>query len=203
MGRLKKYKIGRRLGAEVFDKCQTQKFALSEARHDKQQKRGSKRKNISNYGKQLLEKQKVRMMYGVSEKQFVRYVSEVVAGRVQNKAMKLCESLESRLDNVIYRLGIATTRQQARQLVSHGHILVNGRRTKVPSYSVKQGDVVSLREGSKEKVIFQDLEKRLQNISIPAWLTFDMTSKEGKVIGLLAEPDAALNFQSVLEFYTR
>lgn len=197
-----KYKIGRRLGAGVFEKCQTQKFALSEARHAKT--RGRKRpRALSDYGLQLLEKQKIRYSYGLTEKQFVNYVKDAIKTKGVNAADKLYESLESRLDNTVYRLGIADTRSMARQMVSHGHLTVNGRRVTIPSYKVKVGDIVSAREGSRKSVLFSNLSKKLKDYNFPGWLTFDVNKIEAVVQGKPKNDQTFLDFNTVLEFYSR
>src|SRR5690348_2193115 len=123
-----KYKICKRLGASVFEKCQTQKFQLAEARAPRKT-RG--RRGGSDFGTQLLEKQKARFTYGLSESQFSRYVHEAMEKKGKDSVIGLLTRLESRLDNVIYRAGFVKTRRAARQMVSHGHVLVNGRRVNV------------------------------------------------------------------------
>jgi len=196
------FTIGKRLGASVFEKCQTQKFMLSEARSKK--RRRSRPKQLSDFGKQLLEKQKVRYMYGITEKQLSKYVKVATQSRSESKD-KIVQELETRLDNVIYRLGLAHTRRFARQMVSHGHILVNGLRVTVPSYKIGLKDCISVRQNSREKVIFIDLEDRLKNNLMPAWLSFDTKVLEGKMITNpeLSSADASLNLDLVLEFYSR
>ena len=198
-----KYKICKRLGSGVFEKCQTQKFQLSEARHGKKEKKG--RRNVSDYGKQLLEKQKVRYTYGLSESQLVRYVREATELHGNNTAGELMRRLEARLDNVIYRSGLAATRAMARQVVSHGHIVVNGRRLTVPSYEAKEGDVITVREGSRVRTPFTSAAERLAEHQTPAWLVFDPKKLEGK---LLAQPSVeptqlAFDLGVVLEYYSR
>src|SRR6185312_9992594 len=118
-----KYKIAKRLGASVFEKTQGQKFAIAQERTARNKPRG---RGATEYGKQLLEKQKVRITYGISERQFGNYVAEAMATHGANPAELLHRLLELRLDNVIYRLGLAPTRRAARQMVSHGHITVDG-----------------------------------------------------------------------------
>ncbi|MEX0652327.1 MAG: 30S ribosomal protein S4 [Candidatus Paceibacterota bacterium] len=198
-----RYKIGKRLGASVFEKCQTQKFVLSEARSKK--RRTSRRPNqMSDYGKQLLEKQKVRFTYGITEKQLSKYVKNATESSAESKNM-IFEGLETRLDNITYRLGLATTRRFARQMVSHGHIMVNGKRVTVPSYKVGMKDVVSVRENSKEKGLFVGFEERFKEHSVPTWLSFDAKKQEGKMSTLpeLTVADASLDLDLVLEFYSR
>ncbi len=200
--KLKKYKIGRRLGASVFDKCQTQKFALSE------QKRGSgrpkRRKQISDYGFQLLEKQKVRFTYGLKEKQLVNYMKEVMSKKGVNVYDELYKKLESRLDNVVYRFGLAETRAKARQMVSHGHIVVNGKKLNIPSYSVNLGETVGIRAQSQGKALFENLEEKIKNSNIPTWLSFDIKKKQGKVVGVPKMMDGKeFNLRQVFEYYSR
>jgi len=198
-----RYKLGKRLGASVFEKCQTQKFQLSEARSKK--RRTSRRpRQLSDFGKQLLEKQKVRYTYGITEKQLSKYVKEATESSAESKN-KIFQELETRLDNITYRLGLATTRRFARQMVSHGHITVNGRRVTVPSYKIGMKDVISVRPNSKEKGLFIDLEKRLKDHSVPKWLSFDEKKLEGKMLSLpeLTVADSSLDLDLVLEFYSR
>jgi small subunit ribosomal protein S4 len=195
----KKFKICRRLGAQVYEKCQSQKFVVSTA---KKVKKG-KTKTLSDYGTQLIDKQRVRVSYGITEKQFRNYVMQ--AGKVKGGKPNehLFESLETRLDNVIYRLGLGNTRQFARQMVSHGHFMVNGHKVTVPSYRVRVGDVITVREGSRGKGMFKDIEVRLKNYSAPNWLSFDISKIEAKVVALPKEIDSFLNLSAVLEFYSR
>ena len=198
-----KYKIARRLGPLVFEKTQTQKFQLSEARHAR--KKSDKRpKQLSDFGLQLIEKQRVRFSYGITERQLSNYVIKASEMKGGNTGEKLYGMLESRLDNVVYRLGIAHTRRLARQMVSHGHFVVNGKRTTVPSYAVSQGDVVTVREGSKKSVLFTELAKKLENYSTPKWLRFDVAKLEAKIDGQPAlEAGGAFNLNTVLEYYSR
>ena len=198
-----KYKIARRLGPAVFEKTQTQKFQLSEARHAR--KKSDKRpKALSDFGIQLVEKQRVRFSYGITERQLSNYVIKATEMKGVNTGEKLYGMLESRLDNVVYRLGIAHTRRLARQMVSHGHFVVNGKRTTVPSYAVRIGDVVTVREGSKKSVLFTELAKKLQNYATPTWLRFDIEKLEAKIDGApVLETGGAFNLNTVLEYYSR
>lgn len=199
-----KYKICRRLGSHVYEKCQTQKFQLSEARKGRTM-RGGRRRNVSEYGEQLLEKQRVRFTYGLKEKQFARYVKDATQTSSGVPVEELYQSLERRLDNVIYRLGLAPSRAYARQLVSHGHIAVNGRRLNIPSYSVKVGDVLSLKESTKKKNIFELLNERVKEFKQPSWLSFDAKKFEAKVSSLPKADAHELGFDlsSVIQFYSR
>ncbi len=195
-----KYKIARRLGAAVFDKTQTQKFALVET---KAVKKGARRKQLSEYGQQLIEKQRIRYTYNITEKQFSNYVKEAIATKGVSSADMLQEFLEVRLDNVVYRMGLAPTRQASRQMVSHGHFLVNGRKATVPSYRLKPADKISVREGSKSSVMFADLNKKMDKFIFPVWLSFDPAKMEGVVKQKPTKEGALLDFARVLEFYSR
>lgn len=197
-----KYKIAKRLGAPIFEKTQTQKFALSEARSARTKtRRGGM---MSDYKKQLLEKQKMRFSYGISEKQLSRYVSEAFL-KGHQPIGELIARLESRLDNIVYRLGLAKTRRLARQLVSHGHICLNGRRLNIPSHRVKIGDVVSVREQSKQSPLFVVLDESLAALTPPHWLTLNAKALSGeKKAEPTYEPSETLfDPQQVLEYYSR
>lgn len=198
-----KYKLARRLGPAVFEKTQTQKFQLSEARHAK--KKSDKRpKQLSDFGLQLIEKQRVRFSYGIIERQLSNYVQKALEMKGGNPSERLFGLLETRLDNVVYRLGLAHTRRLARQMVSHGHFLVNGKRTTVPSFCVKPGDIVTVREGSRKSVMFADLAKKQQNYSVPKWLRLDVESIKAEVVSAPAlETGGAFNLTTVFEYYSR
>ena len=198
-----KYKIAKRLGAPIFEKTQTQKFVVSEARGAMRRKRG-RRPNMSDYKKQLLEKQKMRFTYGITEKQLSRYVKEALA-KSRKPIRHLMGRLESRLDNVVSRLGIAKTRRLARQIVSHGHILVNSRRLNIPSHKVKIGDKISVREQSKPSILFSNLSEELQTHVPPNWLKMNPKQLTGEK---KAEPtyepaETLFDPQQVLEYYSR
>lgn len=197
-----KFKIAKRLGAPIFEKTQTQKFALAEARQSKP--RGRRPGAMSDYKRQLIEKQKMRFSYGISEKQLRRYVDEAVRESAQ-PIQYLIARLESRLDNVVYRLGLAKTRQMARQMVSHGHVVVNGKRFTIPSHKVMKGDVIQVREGSRSSVLFENLAERHESAAVPNWLSFDAKKLEGTVTAEPAyEPSETLfDPEQVLEYYSR
>ncbi|MDD3662608.1 MAG: 30S ribosomal protein S4 [Candidatus Pacebacteria bacterium] len=202
MKAVQKYKICRRLGSGVFEKCQTPKFVLSETRHAKNSKKG-RPKALSGYALQFIEKQKARFMYGLSEKQFSNYVKEATARKGEQVNEYLFELLESRLDNVVYRLGLAHTRRLSRQMVSHGHITVNGKKTTIPSLRVKKGDIIAVRPGSSKSVLFADMAKKMEEYTIPNWLTFKADTLEGSVQGKPKDTEGYLDFNTVLEFYSR
>ncbi len=197
----KKYKLCRRLGAGIYEKCQTAKFAKSEPVAKKNKKPARR----SDYGNQLIEKQKVRFMYGVREKQFSNYVTYATEHAKKGLAPSelLFRKLEERLDNAVYRLGFAHTRALARQMVSHGHFTVNGKKLTIPSYAIKAGDVIAIREGSKSTTLFKDIAVKLKNIKKPDWFTWDEAATTAKVSGDPKNPDPFLNFQAVIEFYSR
>ncbi len=200
-----KYKICRRLGGGIFDKCQTQQFTLSEARHTKSRgKKGSKA--LSDYGKQLLEKQKVRLAYGVPERQLRRYVAEAHKKSAGNDpAEAFMRQLETRLDNVIYRAGLANSRPLARQMVSHGHVVVNGRKMTVPSYHVKEGDTFGIRNESKQKPLVQNRKQAIADVRAPAWMTFDVAVFEGNIKTMPQKHavESVADLGAVLEYYSR
>lgn len=193
-----KFKICRRLGAQVFDKCQTPKFVMAEPKRGKRGGRGG-----TDYAVQLLEKQKIRYSYGVMEKQFYNYVKKAIESKKETPAEKLYRSLEGRLDNVVYRLGLAHTRPLARQMVSHGHFTVNGKKITIPSYAVSIGDVVAIREGSRSSALFSNLETKLKNYKTPDWISFDLSKSAGEIKAIPKSPDTFLDFNAVLEFYSR
>ena len=199
-----KYKIAKRLGASVFEKTQTQKFAIAEERAARNKK--GRRGNQTEFGKQLLEKQKVRMTYGLSEKQFSNYVATATSTHGAPPAETLHRLLEMRLDNIVYRLGLAPTRRAARQMVSHGHITVNGVKTTIPSRAMRVGDRIAVREGSKGAVLFENFaEKFNERPTLSSWLSWDAKKMEGGMQEVPTEEAAspAGDLIAVLSFYSR
>jgi len=199
-----KFKIAKRLGAAIFEKTQSQKFALSEAR-SAANKKNSRGRGGSDYGRQLLEKQRVRFTYGISERQLSNYAE--AAYTQPDPSTSLHRALEMRADSAAYRAGLLPTRRAARQAVSHGHITINGKRTTVPSYRVRKGDVIGIREGSRTSPLFAGLlENKAENTrSVPAWLTVDLSLLTAEVVG---EPtyntvETGLDYPTVFEFYSR
>jgi len=199
-----KYKIAKRLGP-IFEKTQTQKFAVAQERSAANKKRGRGGRGGSEYGKQLLEKQKVRLTYGLSERQFSNYVKEGMTTKGATPIDTLHRLLETRLDNVVYRLGLAPTRRAARQMVSHGHITVDGRKTTVPSRRVFVGDVIGVRGGSKDAAYFTDFATKFAERTMPSWVTFDPKTMEGGLKELPTAESAAPagDLIMVLSFYSR
>ena len=164
---------------------------------------GNRRKKVSEYGAQLKEKQKVKFVYGVQEKQFHRYYLKAtnMKGVTGDNMLRL---LELRLDNVVYRLGLAKTRRMARQIVGHRHIRVNGQKVDIPSYSVKVGDVITLRPRSAEMDMFKTLREGT-TVLTPKWLAFDAPNLTGNVNALPAREDIDMQIQEnmIVEYYSR
>ena len=164
---------------------------------------GNRRRKVSEYGTQLREKQKVKFVYGVLEKQFHRYYMKA-ANMKGITGANLLQLLERRLDNVVYRLGLAKTRRMARQIVVHGHILVNGKKVDIPSALVKVGDVITLRERSRESEMFKSLREGTGAVT-PKWLAFDAPTLTGTVNALPAREDIDYPVQEhlIVELYSR
>ena len=196
-----KYKIARRLGAPIFEKTQTPKYALSLARKERSEKGRGKPK--SELGKELIEKQKTRFTYGLSEKQFRTYVEKAL--HAPDPVQKLFIILESRLDNVLFRGGLAKTRAQARQAAGHGHTTVNGKRVTVPSILLSKGDKVGLRASSSGSPLFGEAGERMKALTTPAWLKVDPDTKTLSVEGqpVYISQEHVFDLGSVIEFYNR
>lgn len=198
-----KYKIARRLNAPVFEKTQTQKFALSQANKTKKTSRGPRQKSA--FGEQLTEKQKARYTYLLTEKTFSNYVKKAMASKGQT-VPTLMGLLEGRLDNVVYRIGVATTRSGARQMVSHGHITVDGKKVTIPSYQVSLGEVISIRESSLKKPLFTGVSEKLTAVTPPNWIKVDPAKNQATITGapsLAGKTDTIFDMNAVIEFYSR
>jgi small subunit ribosomal protein S4 len=204
MKTVSKYKLAKRLGPSIFEKTQSQKFALAAERAAKN-KKGGRGRGASEYGKQLLEKQKVRVTYGLSERQFGNYVEEAMHAKGKSPVAALHEALELRLDNVVYRIGLAPTRRAARQMVSHGHITVDGVKSTIPSRRVYPGDVIAVREGSKSAGLFTTFADKAAERPFPSWISFDLKAMKGTVnVAPTAESaDPAGDLVTVVSFYSR
>lgn len=205
-----KCKICRRLGVKLFlkgDKCLSSKCPMIKKPYPPGQKRKRRRASISEYGKELREKQKLKNWYNLSEKQFRNYVKEVLTkrGKIEDTAALLVKKLEYRFDNVIFRLGFALSRVQARQFVSHGHFLINGKPVKIPSFQLKKGDKINILSSSQKKAIFRDLAVRLKKYNFPSWLEFNLKTLEGKVIKepTLEEVAPPVEISAIFEYYSR
>jgi small subunit ribosomal protein S4 len=197
-----KYKIARRLKAPIFEKTQTQKYAL---RDERKNKKKSFNKPRTDFGIQLNEKQKARMFYCVTEKQFAKYVTGALAKKTSSPAANLLKSLEHRLDNVVWRAGILPTHLSARQAVAHGHFLVNGKKVYVPSFSVKEGDVITVREGSKGSKMFAEMENKIVETKSPDWISWNSKAKELSIkdSSFTEKTDLLFDLGQVIEYYQR
>jgi len=195
-----KYRIAKRLGAGIFDQTQTQKFALSEANSNKKRPRGQ-----SDYGRQLLEKQRIRYTYGLSERQLANYAKEAYLAK--DPSATLHKMLEMRADMVLYRTGFASTRRAARQAVSHGHIMINGVRVKTPSMQLKKGDKLAVREGARKSPLYAALAEKnpAESRAIPGWLSVDVNLLTAEVKGepQYSSAEVGLDYPTLFEFYSR
>jgi len=204
-----KCKICRRRGEKLFlkgERCYSPKCAVIRKPYppgvhgNKKRRRGG-----SEFSMQLGEKQKVRFLYGVSERQFRNYVERALGGHSGDVVQKLVESLELRLDNVVFRLGLAVSRSIARQLISHGHITVDNKRVFVPSYRVHNGQKIGVFVGSESKGAFQNLDITLKKHTPPSWLSLVPETREGRVESLPKVEDVVriYNIKSIIEYYSR
>lgn len=196
----------RREGIKLFlkgDRCYTDKCAVEKRPYPPGQA-GKKRPRDSEYRVQLREKQKTKRIYGLLEKQFRGYYT--IASRQQGiTGENLLRLLESRLDNVVYRLGFAKSRDEARQIVRHGHIAVNGRRVNIPSYRVRPGEVISIAEKSKNLLVVKTALISSEKIEVPGWLEVDIEKLQGKVLSLPTREmiDAPVREQLIVELYSK
>ena len=206
-------KLCRREGEKLYlkgercftPKCSFEKRSYAPGQHGRSGSRGGNRSGReSDYLRQLRAKQRARRVYGVLERQFRRYY-EVALQRRGLTGLNLLQILESRLDNVVYRLGYASSRAQARLMVTHGHFTVNDRRTDVPSMLLREGDVVSVREGSQKLEYFKGLGEQADARTTPSWLSRDTKQLSGNIQRLpeRAEIDGSLNEQLIVEYYSR
>jgi small subunit ribosomal protein S4 len=204
-----KCKLCRREGEKLYlkgDRCYSPKCAFERRAYapGAHGRRRSFRRKSSDYGLQLREKQKVRRIYGVLERQFRRYYSDAVKQKGLPGA-NLLEMLERRLDNVVFRLGFATSRDQARQLVLHGHFEVNGKRARTPSMLLDANDLVVVREHSRKNEYFKDISKALEHVTTPDWLSLDAANLQGRVLSLpkREQLDIPVQEQLIVEYYSR
>lgn len=203
-------KLCRREGQKLFlkgERCMSTKCAMERrpyppGQHGRETQ--FRRGRASDYSRQLREKQKVRRIYGVLEKQFRRYYKEAVR-RKGLTGENLLVLLESRLDNVVYRLGFADSRPQARQLVQHGHFWLNGRSTNIPSRLVKPGDLISVRQQSRQKTYFKERSQIMEERGVPGWLSLDLRNMSGRILNLPSreEMDLPVNELLIVEYYRR
>ncbi len=198
-------RLCRREGQKLYlkgDKCFTDKCPITRRNYAPGQ-HGQGRKKISNYGIQLREKQKVRRYYGISENQMRKYfdIADKTAGITGENLLKI---LESRLDNVVYRLGLAASRAEARQLVTHGHFRVNGKKVDIPSFFTSVGDTIEVKEGSKSSPRFKELQEGFQGNVVP-WLQMDIENMLGKMVSKPSREDIDLPIQEhlIVELYSK
>jgi len=202
-------KLCRREGEKLFlkgercfsPKCAFERRSYAPGVHGRQ---AQFRRKESDYALQLRAKQKARRVYGIYERQFRRYFRDAQRQKGLT-GVNLLTMLESRLDNVVYRLGFASSRAQARQLVQHGHFDVNGRKTNIPSYLVKAGDVIVVRDPSRSNPYFKDVSQVLDESRVPAWLSLDLSHLTGRVVDLPSRDDIDITIseQLIVEFYSR
>lgn len=201
-----KYKIARRLNAPVFEKTQSQKYVLSQAKKGATKKGGGRgRGQKSAFGEQMIEKQKARYSYLLTEKQFSNYVRKAMDSS-ESTVPTLFALLETRLDNVVFRMGLATTRSGARQMTSHGHVTVNGTRVTIPSYKVYEGDVISVREASQKKPLFTGASERMKAVTAPNWIKADSDKLQAVITGtpsMANKTDTIFDLNVVIEYYSR
>ena len=200
-------RLCRREGMKLFlkgERCYTEKCAIEKRNMPPGQHGRARKAKMVGYGVQLREKQKVKRIYGVLENQFRRYfeTAERTRGITGETLLQL---LERRLDNVVYRAGFSTSRAQARQLVRHGHFLVNGRKVDVPSYSVRQGDVVSVRQSSLENAAIAHAMEEVKGRGVPEWITIDSTKLSGTIASLPTREQINLPVQEqlIVELYSK
>lgn len=199
-------RLCRREGEKLFlkgSRCYTDKCAVEKRKYPPGQ-HGQNRGKLSDYGIQLREKQKVRRIYGVMENQFRIYFKK--ASRMKGATgQTLLQLLERRLDNVVYRMGFSTNRREARQLVKHGHFLVNGRKVDIPSYLLRPGDVVEVREASKQLQVISDSLSMAEHKGFPEWIELDMQNMKGKFVRIPSREEIQLpvHEQLIVEFYSK
>ena len=199
-------RICRRQGMKLYlkgQRCFGPKCAVERRKYPPGE-HGQGRRKVSEFGLQLSEKQKIRYTYGVLERQFRKHFEEAER-RPGMTGVNLLSILERRLDNVVYRLGFASSRKQARQLVLHGHFTLNGRKTDIPSALVREGDVVAVKPSSAANEYFSALKGEMTEKTVPRWLALDPANLNGRVTATPAreDVDALINEQLVVEFYSR
>jgi len=202
-----KCKLCRRAGEKLFlkgERCHSSKCAMVKRNYPPGVHGQKRTTRLSSYGIHLREKQKVRYMYGLTETQLRNYMKKALR-RKGNTGTILLQQLESRLDNVVFKLGFATSRAQARRIVNHGHIEVNGKKVNIPSYQVRKNDVISVREKSLKNKHFSQVLKTIEKHEAPSWLSLSKKDLKGKVLHLPADEDLKLGIETQLlvEFYAK
>jgi small subunit ribosomal protein S4 len=199
-------RLCRREGEKLFlkgERCYTNKCSISRRAYAPGQ-HGQQRKKLSEYGIQLREKQKARRFYGILESQFRKYF-EMAVNKKGITGENLLQILETRMDNAVYRLGLATSRPEARQLVTHAHFTVNGKKVNIPSYLLKVGDVIAVEDKSKSSPKIKAISEIAGGKAIPKWLEFDAENLSGKVVALPAREDIDLPIKEhlIVELYSK
>jgi small subunit ribosomal protein S4 len=199
-------RLCRREGDKLYlkgDRCNTDKCAIERRKYPPGQ-HGQRRRKLSDYALQLREKQKAKETYGVLERQFKRYfhMAERKNGVTGSNLLQL---LECRLDNVVYRLGFASNRRQSRQLVLHGHFTVNDKRVNIPSYLVRSGDMIGMKEKSRKLSVIEENISKIEHRGLPAWVEMDVSNLKGKVLNYPArdEIDVPVQEQLIVELYSK
>ncbi|CAK7040272.1 MAG: 30S ribosomal protein S4 [Eubacterium sp.] len=197
----------RREGMKLYlkgERCYSTNKCAFERRPTPPGQHGKRRTKLSEYGLQLREKQKVKRIYGVLEKQFAHYF-DLAEKQKGITGSNLLEILETRLDNVVYRLGLATSRKEARQLVQHAHFLVNGKKVNVPSYLIKEGDTIEVKAKSKKSPKFKEILEATENRAVAPWLSADLDTLSGKVIGRPTKEDIDVEIAEhlIVELYSK
>ncbi|MSU75338.1 MAG: 30S ribosomal protein S4 [Candidatus Magasanikbacteria bacterium] len=195
-----KHKLCRKYGEKLCDspKCPLTRRSYAPGVHGP----SKKRPKLSSFGKQLMEKQKVKRIYGILERQFSNYVTEA-AKKTGDTGVYLIRYLESRLDNVVYRAGLASSRRAARQLVSHGHVTVKDHKVDVPSFRVKVGEVIAINDGSKKSKLFEGMSQKLAKYEAPAWLAVDGAKLNAKVLNQPTVDRPNFDAKVIVGFYSR
>lgn len=206
----KKCKICRRIGVKLFlkgERCLSPKCPMIKRPYPPGEKRKRRTGAPSEYAKEIQEKQKLRDFYNLKEKQFRNYVKKTLAkkDKIQDTGTILIRILEARLDNVVFRMGLASSRKEARQKVSHGHFLVNGRKVNIASFQVKKGDIISLRPASLKKTAFKNVEVTLKKHQPPSWIKLNIEKIQAEIMGLptLEEVAPPAEISAIFEFYSR
>jgi len=202
-----KCKQCRRAGEKLYlkgERCNTSKCTILRRNYPPGAHGPKGNPRLTEYGSQLAEKQKARRTYRIMEKQFRRYYEEAKVADGNTEEL-MAKSLELRLDNIVYRAGFAPSRDSARQMISHGHLEVNGRRLNIPSYSMREKDVITLRKSSHEKGIAQDLKPRMEQTQVPAWIEADPTQLKITLnrFPLTEDIQTGLSMNTIVEYYSR
>lgn len=205
-----KCKICRRAGQKLFlkgERCYTPKCAIVKRPYSPGKKGKRRVSSLSEYGKELREKQRLKNWYNLKESQLKKYIKVVLKrrGKAEDPVNILIKRLESRLDNVVFQMGFAKSRPQARQFISHGHFLINEKKINIPSYQLRQGDKIRLNPQKTQRKIFQNISQSLKKQKLPSWLKLDIEKLEGEIVGGPSIQDVSLPIEipAVFEFYSR